>query len=70
MQLSILRYCAYFCAFPKPGPGFLTPYVVVFFFVQWVQLVWEVIVRFVDDHHYLNILFITEYAIHVSMMTV
>jgi hypothetical protein len=46
----------YVCACPKPGPGFPTSYVVVFWGVQWVQLRWEVIVRFIDiggidDHH-------------------
>ena len=49
------------CAFPKPGPGFPTSYVVVFF--VFIELKWEVVVRFVDiggiiDHHYLHFLFI------------
>ena len=53
----------HFCACPKPGPGFQTFNVVVFFSVHWVQLWWEVIVCFVDiggsdDHHCLNFLFI------------
>ena len=54
---------AIFYTCPKPGPGFPSPYVVVFLCVQWVQLRWEVIVHFIDiggidDHHCLKILFI------------
>ena len=51
------------CACPKTGPGFSTPYVMVFFFWVFSELTWEVIVRFVDiggivDHYCLNFLFI------------
>jgi hypothetical protein len=43
----------------KAVPGFSTPFVVLFFHVQWVQLRCEVIVRVVDiggidDHHQVN----------------
>ena len=53
----------HFCAYPKPGHGFPTSYVVVFFCVQWFQLRWEVIVCFVDFdgiyvHHCIKFLFI------------
>ena len=47
------------CACPKPGHGFLTPYVVVFLVFN--DLRSEVVVRFVDigrivDRHFLNFL--------------
>ena len=47
------------CACPKPGHGFLTPYVVVFLIFNALRA--EVVVRFVDigrivDHHFLNFL--------------
>ena len=52
-----------FYAGPKPGPGFPTSYVVVFFVYMFNELRWEVIVWFVDiseivNHHCLNIPFI------------
>lgn len=36
----------HFCPFPKPGPGFPTSYVVIFFIFN--ELRWEVIVHFID----------------------
>ena len=48
------------CGCPKQGHGFLTPYAMIFF-IQ--DLMWEVIVRFVDiggivDHQCLKFIFI------------
>jgi len=47
------------CACPKQGPCF--PNITCF---QWIQLRWEMIIRFadiggIDDHHCLNFLFVT-----------
>jgi hypothetical protein len=36
----------HFCACPNPGPGFQTPYVVVFFIFNFLRC--EVVVRFDD----------------------
>jgi hypothetical protein len=36
----------HFCDCPKPGSGFLMPYVVVFFMFNGFR--WEVVVRFAD----------------------
>ena len=47
----------YLCACPKPGPGFLSSYVMVFFIFS--ELRWEVILRFVD----ISFLFIKEYIL-------
>ena len=49
---------------PKPEPGFLTSYVMVFFLI-FIELGYEAIVRFVDnerivDHHILKFLFLME----------
>jgi hypothetical protein len=53
-----------FCACPKPGPGFTTAYVMVFFVFS--ELRWVVIVHFVDivgivNHHCLNFIFIKSF---------
>ena len=61
-------HAEHFCCCPKPGPGFLTSYVVMFFVFSELRL--EVIVHFVDivgilDHHCLNFLFI----IHIYPIT-
>ena len=47
------------CAWPSPGPGFPTSYVMVFFVFN--DLRWEEVVRFVDigkivGHYFLNFL--------------
>ena len=52
------------CACPKPGPGFTTSSVMVFFVFS--ELRWEVILHFVDivgivNHHCLNFLFIKSF---------
>ena len=62
---------SHFCSCPKPGPGFPMSYVVLFC-VQWVQLWWEVIVRFVDigrivAQHCLNFLFHTCTCVNMSI---
>jgi hypothetical protein len=41
-----LKTLPYFCACPKPGPGYPTSYVMVF--LMFIELRWEVIVCFVD----------------------
>ena len=51
----------HFCAYPKPGPGFQTLYVMVF--LMFNDLRSEVIVHFVD-HHCLNFLCIFFSIIH------
>ena len=50
----------YFCAYPQRGPGFPTPYVVVFYVFNVLRI--AAIVRFVDideivDHHCLKLYF-------------
>ena len=52
------------CGCSKPGHGFPTSQVLVLFYVQWVQLRWEVIARFVDigkmnEHEYVPFVVIT-----------
>jgi len=53
----------------KPGPGFLTSYVVVFLVFNCFR--WEMIFRFVDidgivDHHYLNFLFKICFLLYIN----
>ena len=61
------------CACLKSGPRIPTSYVVVFFFVQWVQLRWEKTVDIGggDAHYCLNCLFIFNrlHMMHVLVLT-
>ena len=47
---------AHFCARPKPGPGFPTPYAIVFFLFNWFEV--RVFIGIVDfggianSHHF------------------
>jgi hypothetical protein len=72
--VSMVRFekYAYFRVCTKPGSGFPTSYVVVFFLFS--EFRWEVIVRFVDDicgivdHHFFNLLFIMTQYVYVLKM--
>ena len=48
----------YFCACPKPGPGFTMSYVVVLLFseLRWVVIVHVVDIGWIVDHHCLHFL--------------